>query len=58
MEVKAQQRTIEQQRLADEFPARSARERDLDRLVVAAVNLPWLETFDEPDRLVEALAQL
>jgi hypothetical protein len=48
----------EEQGMAGDSAGSATRERDLDRLVLAAVNLPWLESFDEPDRLIEALSQL
>src|SRR5262245_34265996 len=42
VEIEIRQRVGEQQRLAGELARRSARERDLDRLVLAAVDLRGL----------------
>src|SRR6202034_2687459 len=58
VEIKIRQRISQEQRLSGEVARRSARERDLDRLVLAAVDLRSLETFDEVDRLGQPLAEL
>src|SRR6266404_8901434 len=58
VEIEIRQRVGEQQRLADELARRSARERDLDRLVLAAVDLRGLQAFEEIDRLGDAILEL
>src|ERR1700751_3797279 len=58
VEIEIRQRVGEQQRLAGELARRPARERDLDRLVLAAVDLRGLEAFEEIDRLGDAILEL
>src|SRR5262245_62336502 len=58
VEIKVRQRVVEQQRLARELAGGTARKRDLDLLVLAAVDLRGLEALDEIDGLGNALLQL
>src|SRR6266404_4098420 len=58
VEIEIRQRVGEQQRLAGELARRPARERDLDRLVLAAVDLRGLQALEEIDRLGDAILEL
>src|SRR5215471_12252675 len=58
VEIEIGQRAGEQQRLTGELARRPARERDLDLLVLAAVDLRGLEALEEIDRLGDAILEL
>src|SRR5215468_9511899 len=58
VEIEVRQRVGEQQRLAGELARRPARKRDLDRLVLAAVDLRGLQAFEEIDRPGDAILEL
>src|SRR5215471_2132069 len=58
VEEEVGQRIGKKQRLAGELPRRAARERDLDRLVLGAVDLTRLEPLEEIDRLGDAVLEL
>src|SRR6266511_839610 len=58
VEKEIRQRVREQQRLPSELARRPARKRDLDLLVLAAVDLRRLEALEEVDGLGDAILEL